>query len=65
MYLELPAELLAELRAFAKGRGESVRQVVALAVRRHMTYPPAPPAPPPAVTPLPNGVKPARSPRRR
>jgi hypothetical protein len=53
LYLELPEALLAELQAFAGGRGETVKQVVELAVRRHMAYPPPPPAPPP-VEPLPD-----------
>ena len=65
LYLELPAELLAEVRAFAETRGETVRQVAVMAFRRHMTYPPPPPVPPP-VEPLPtDGVsKDSRRPRR-
>lgn len=65
LYLELPADLLAELRAFAKSRGETVRQVAIMAFRRHMTYPPVPPPPPAPVEPLPNSVTPKGSRRPR
>jgi hypothetical protein len=42
---ELPVELLDELKRFAKGRGEKVREVIAQALRRHMDNPPPPPVP--------------------
>lgn len=50
--LEVTEGLLAEAKAFAQGRGETMRQVVETALRRHMAYPPAPP-PPPAPLPTP------------
>jgi hypothetical protein len=46
---ELPVELLDELKRFAASRGETVRAVILMALRRHMANPPPPPVP----TPLP------------
>lgn len=37
---EVELELLAELRAFAAARGETVRRVIERAVRRHLDNPP-------------------------
>ncbi len=48
--LEVDAELVDRIKAFAKGRGETLRKVVETALRRHMAYPPPvqpPPVPPP------------------
>jgi hypothetical protein len=54
-YIEFPSELATETEAFAKGRGESFREVVIQALRRHMANPPPPPVPlpPPPLVPLP------------
>lgn len=54
--LELAEELVDQLREFARDRGETVRQVVEAALRRHFAYPPPPPpppTPPPAPAPFP------------
>jgi hypothetical protein len=53
VYLELPERVLDEARAFAKRRGETLKDVVTAALRRHMAYPPPPPAPPEPPPPLP------------
>lgn len=62
IYVELPEPLLDELKKFAEGRGEAIREVIELAIRRHMAFPPAvppPPLPPPPLPPLPDsGVGP-------
>ncbi|MBA4067944.1 MAG: hypothetical protein C0501_30425 [Isosphaera sp.] len=50
------AGLLDELRAFARRRGETVREVVELAIRRHLLNPP----PVPEVPPLPPLPAPSR-----
>lgn len=47
--LEIELELLERLRAFGRGRGEKLRWVVEMALRRHMDNPP----PPPELVPLP------------
>jgi len=39
---ELPAAFLDEVKAFAEGRGEKIRDVIYHALRRHLKYPPAP-----------------------
>jgi hypothetical protein len=51
--LELAGALVDELRRFAAGRAETMRQVVEQALRRHMDNPPPiPPLPPlPPVAP--------------
>lgn len=53
--MELPVELTEEAKAFAKGRGEAFKDVVALALRRHLDNPPPPPEPAkvPPLPPLP------------
>ena len=46
--VELPSDLVDEFRRFAEGRGESVSQHTARALRRHMdSPPPLPPSDPP------------------
>ncbi|VTR91867.1 unnamed protein product [Gemmata massiliana] len=67
---ELPVPLLDELKRFAKDRGEKVRDVLALAIRRHLDNPPPPPRPvevpplPPLTSlpekPAPKGKKPKK-----
>jgi hypothetical protein len=54
-YIEFPSELASETEAFAKDRGETFREVVIQALRRHMANPPPPPVPlpPPPLVPLP------------
>lgn len=47
--LEIELALLERLRAFGRGRGEKLRWVVEMALRRHMDNPP----PPPELVPLP------------
>lgn len=50
----IDVKLAAELRAFAKSRGESLRSVIEAALRRHMDNPPPlVPPPPPVYPPLP------------
>lgn len=51
--IEFPPEVAAEVEAFAAGRGETFRAVVLHALRRHLKYPPPPPAPEPT-EPLPD-----------
>jgi hypothetical protein len=59
---ELAAPLVDEFRDFVKGRGESIRDHMELALRRHMDNPPPPlkpSAPPLPPIPLPDaGRKP-------
>ena len=51
---ELPTELLNQVKTFAKGRGESLREVLMAALIRHMANPPPlVPPPPPVPPPLP------------
>jgi len=59
---ELPAELVAAVRAFADSRGEKVRDVIGIALRRHMANPPPSPAPVqfPPLPPLPSGTASAK-----
>jgi hypothetical protein len=49
---ELPTDLVEALRAFASQRGEKVKDVVIMALRRHMATPPPPPVVP-ELPPLP------------
>jgi hypothetical protein len=51
--IEFPPEQAEEVERFAAGRGESFKAVVLHALRRHLKYPPPPPAPEP-VEPLPD-----------
>lgn len=60
--VEIPTDLLAEVRGFANARGVKVREVVALALRRHLDHPPPPPVPV-EVPPLPPVTAPAPQPR--
>jgi hypothetical protein len=39
---ELPTDFLDEVKAFAEGRGEKLREVIYHALRRHLKYPPPP-----------------------
>lgn len=50
--MELSEELVQAVRSFAKSRGETIRVVVELALRRHLANPPPPPEPMP-LPPLP------------
>ena len=56
---EVTAALVDELRAFARGRGETVRHHLELAIRRHLDSPPplpaVPPLPPIGPSPRPRG----------
>ncbi|HEV3440089.1 MAG TPA: hypothetical protein VG122_22165 [Gemmata sp.] len=52
------SEIVKELRVFAESRGETIRAIVEMALRRHMANPPPlpeplPPPPLPPLTPLP------------
>ena len=51
----LDSALVAELKAFAMDRGETLREVLEAAIRRHMANPPPikVPPPPPVYPPLP------------
>jgi hypothetical protein len=50
----IDSALVIQLRAFAGSRGETIRAVVEMALRRHMANPPPPTVPlPPPITPLP------------
>lgn len=51
--VELSSSLVDEFREFVKTRGEKVRAVVELALRRHMDNPPPPPPKPEDAPPLP------------
>lgn len=59
--VELPPEMLDEVKAFAEGRGQTLKFVVWRALRRHMdSPPPLPPEPPlPACEPDPASKPPA------
>ncbi|MCE9564438.1 MAG: hypothetical protein K8U57_20565 [Planctomycetes bacterium] len=57
--IEMGAELLAKLKEYAKGRGESLRQVVERSVWRDMSNPPDPPPPLPPLPPFPPVTSPA------
>jgi len=48
------SEIIKELKAFAESRGETIRAIVEMALRRHMANPPPlpEPPPPPALPPL-------------
>ena len=46
LYVELPEALNEELRAYCERTGSGVAEQVRLAIRRHLTYPPAPEPPP-------------------
>lgn len=50
--LELPESLVEQAKEFASSRGETFKQMVIEAIRRHMAYP-SPPPPPPAPEPTP------------
>ena len=51
---EITDALVDEVRAFASKRGETLRQVIEAALRRHMDNPPpVVPPPPPVYPPLP------------
>lgn len=54
--------LMAELRAFAEKRGEKIRAVVEMALRRHLDNPPPLPA---AVPPLPPVTTPGPAAKRK
>jgi len=43
--LEIEQALLERLRAFVRDRGEKIRHVVEMALRRHLDNPPPPPKP--------------------
>ena len=49
--LEIPEELLTQVKTFAERRDERFREVVVEALRRHLAYPPPPPAPPAPLPP--------------
>ncbi len=51
--VELPTPVIEAFRRFAKSRGETLSFALEVALRRHMAYPPPPPAPP-ALPPLPD-----------
>ena len=53
VYVELPPEVLDEAKQFAETRGETFREVVTQALRRHLAYPPPPPPPPAPPLPFP------------
>lgn len=52
---EVSEDLAARFRAFAAGRGESIRQALEMAMTRHLEYPPPPPEKP-VVPPLPDAA---------
>ena len=64
---EIAGGLLDEFKAFAKARGQTLREHLELAMRRHLdnpppppvkpVVPPLPPVPPPAAPPKPKGRK--------
>lgn len=59
--LEIELALLETLRAFVKARGEKIRHVVEMALRRHLENPPPPPKPVevPPLPPVTVGTAPA------
>lgn len=50
---EVETGLAQQFREFARSRGETLRQALESALRRHMAYPPPPPVPPPPPTVVP------------
>jgi len=62
--LEIELSLLERLRGFVRERDEKIRHVVEMAIRRHLDYPPPPPAPP-AIAPLPPVTNTETAPRTR
>lgn len=58
-YVELPEDLAAAFRQFARGRGETLGEATAQAMRRHMAHPP-PPAVDPPLPPLPTEESPKK-----
>lgn len=58
---EVSAELAAHMREFARSRGETLREVIEMALRRHMANPPPriDPPPLPPIVPLPPFPPPA------
>lgn len=56
--LELPVEVIDQAKAFAKGRGETLGEVIVAALKRHMANPPPLPAEVP-LPPVPTGQLPA------
>ena len=56
--MELDGELVKVVRSFAKSRDETLREVVEMALRRHLANPPAKVEPPP-LPPLPPFPPPA------
>lgn len=61
---ELPADLVDRFKAFAKGRGELVRDHLVIALERHMDNPPTPLVPP-VQPPLPPHPPPVTKSRRK
>lgn len=55
--LELPTDLILEMKEFAKKRGQGFKDAVAEAMRRHLAYPPPPPAPEPPPAPYPDSAR--------
>lgn len=68
--IEFPPDAAQAVRSFAHIRGQTVKDVVLHALRRHIKYPPPPPDPnpteplPPCDEPLPAPKKPAKPPAR-
>ena len=62
--LEIELSLLERLRGFVRERDEKIRHVIEMAIRRHLDYPPPPPAPP-TIAPLPPVTNTEMAPRRR
>jgi hypothetical protein len=59
--LELPIDLVDQMKALASKRGNGFKDEVADAMRRHLAYPPSPLPPPPPLEPLPDAApKPKR-----
>lgn len=63
--VELPSELLDEVKEFAAGRGQHIREVIARALRRHLDSPPPPPPADPPLPPAPPDPPPAKKPPRK
>jgi hypothetical protein len=61
VYIEFDLDFLSTAQGFAESRGESFKEVVMQAIRRHMANPPPPPVPvtPPPLVPLPPVASPA------